>query len=134
MTADQLDFEILVPDGVVARLAISSLEAADASGRFGIWPNHAPFFTVLAPCVLIYRSAAGKEEYAAVDGGVLLVEKGRASIVSREAFTSPRLDEVAGKAAALLAERRAQEHLAGSAFAQLEASLARQIGKLERKK
>jgi F-type H+-transporting ATPase subunit epsilon len=134
MTADQLDFEILVPDGIVARLPVLSLEAADASGRFGIWPNHAPFFTVLAPCVLIYRATDGQEEYAAVDGGVLLVEGGRASIASREAFTSPRLDEVAGKAAALLAERRAQERLANSAFAQLEASLARQIGKMEHKK
>jgi F-type H+-transporting ATPase subunit epsilon len=134
MTAELLDFEILVPDGIAARERIASLEAADSSGRFGIWPNHAPFFTVLAPCVLIYRLEAGQEGYAAVDGGVLLVEMGRASIVSREALTSQRLDDVAGKAAALLAERRAEEQSAMSAFAQLEASLARQLGRLERKK
>lgn len=128
-----LDFEILVPDGVVARRRIASLEAADATGRFGILPNHAPFLTVLAPCVLIYRLSAGQEEYAAVDGGVLLVEGGRASIVSREALTSPRLTDVAAKAAALLAERHAQERSASSAFTQLEVSLARQLGKMERK-
>ncbi|HVX12779.1 MAG TPA: hypothetical protein VHC22_16475 [Pirellulales bacterium] len=134
MTTDLLDFEILVPNGIVARLRISSLEAADASGRFGIWPNHAPFLTVLAPCVLIYRSADRKEGYAAVDGGVLLVESGRASIVSREALTSQRLDDVAGKAAALLAARRTQERAASSAIAQLEASLVKQLGKMERKR
>jgi F-type H+-transporting ATPase subunit epsilon len=130
---DSLDFELLVPDGVVARERISSLEAADASGRFGILPNHEPFFTVLVPCVLLYRLAAGQEQYAAVDGGVLLVELGRASIVSREALTSPKLEDVVGKAAALLAVRRAQERSASSTFAELEASLARQLGKMEGK-
>ena len=134
MNDDLLDFEILVPDGIVAQERIASLEAADASGRFGIWPHHEPLFTVLAPCVLVYRLGSGKEQYAAVDGGVLLVEAGRASIVSREALTSSRLDDVADKARALLAARRAQERSTSSAFAELEASLARQLGQLERKK
>ena len=133
MSDDLLDFEILVPDGIVAQQRIASLEAADASGRFGIWPRHEPFFTVLAPCVLVYRLGSGNEQYAAVDGGVLLVEAGRASIVSREALTSSRLDDVADKARALLASRRAQERSTSSAFAELEASLARQLGRLERK-
>lgn len=133
MTPGALDFEILVPDGVVTKERISSLEAEDASGRFGIWPHHAPFFTVLAPCVIVYRPEGGGEQYAAIDGGVLLVESGRASIVSREALASPRLDDVAGKARALLAARRVQERSTRSAFAELEASLARQLGRLERK-
>lgn len=131
MTTDLLDFEILVPDGVVARERVSSLEAADASGRFGIWPHHEPFFTVLAPCVLVYRLADGQEQYAAVDGGVLLVEHGRASIVSREALTSARLDAVAGKARELLEARRAQERSTSSAFLELEAALAKQLGQME---
>lgn len=133
MTPSLLDFEILVPDGVAAQQRISSLEAEDASGRFGIWPHHEPFFTVLAPCVLVYRLENGAERYAAVDGGVLLVEAGRASIASREAIVSPRLDDVAGKARELLTARRALERSTSSAFAELEASLARQLGQLERK-
>lgn len=133
MTAGLLDFEILVPDGVVAAQKIASLEAADASGRFGIWPHHEPFFTVLAPCVLVYRLGNGAEQYAAVDGGVLLVESGRASIASREALVSASLDDVAGKARDLLAARRAAERSTSSAFAELEAALARQLGQMERK-
>jgi F-type H+-transporting ATPase subunit epsilon len=133
MTTNLLDFEILVPDGVVASERISSLQAADASGRFGVWPRHEPFFTVLSPGVLTYRLADGREQYAAVDGGVLLVEMGRASVATREALTSPRLEDVAARAAALLAARRAQEQSASSAFAELEVSLARQLGKLEQK-
>ena len=130
---DLLEFEILVPDGVVASERISSLEAADATGRFGIWPLHEPFFTVLSPGLLKYRLADGTQQYAAVDGGVLLVEMGRASVATREALTSSRLDDVAAKAAGLLSARRAQEQSASSAFAELEVSLARQLGKLEQK-
>lgn len=134
MKTDLLEFEILAPDGVVSRERISSLEAEDASGRFGIWPHHEPFFTVLAPGVLVYRLANGQEQYAAVDGGVLLVDHGRASIVSREALTSARLDDVAGKARELLAARRALERSTSSAFAELEAALAKQLGQMEGRK
>jgi F-type H+-transporting ATPase subunit epsilon len=134
MKTGLLDFEILVPDGVVSHEQISSLEAEDASGRFGIWPHHEPFFTVLAPGVLVYRLENGQELYAAVDGGVLLVEHGRASIVSREALTSPRLEDVAGKARELMAARRALERSTSSAFAELEAALAKQLGQMEGRK
>ncbi len=58
-------------------------------------PNHEPFLTLLAPCVLEYRDAEGQTRYAAADGGVLLMERRSTSIVTREAVVADRLEEVA---------------------------------------
>src|SRR5262249_28664388 len=101
-----LDLEILVPGQVIAQTRIVALQAADASGRFGIRTGHEDFLTVLVPCVIGYRLEDDQERFAAVDGGVLRLEAGRISIVTRDAVVSDRLDQVAAAAAAMLAARK----------------------------
>jgi F-type H+-transporting ATPase subunit epsilon len=122
-----LELEILVPEGVVVRGRICGLQAADASGRFGILPSHEQFLTLLAPCVLFYRDEEGGDHYAAADGGVLLLEGGKASVVTREAVAADRLDEVADAAAAMLEARRQRERLARTEFTELQTALLRQL-------
>jgi F-type H+-transporting ATPase subunit epsilon len=126
-----MDLEILVPDGVVVKTRIRGLQAADASGRFGIWPGHEAFLTLLVPCVVFYRDADGSDRYAAADGGVLLVEQDHVSLVTREAVVADRLELVADKAAAMLEERRHLEKTAQAEFAELQTSLVRELGKVE---
>jgi F-type H+-transporting ATPase subunit epsilon len=129
-----LDLEILVPDGVVLRTRVRSLQAEDASGRFALLPGHQAFLTVLIPGVLVYRDEEGREHYAAVDGGVLLLEQGRVSVATSDAVVADRLEEVADAAAAMLTARRAQERTARAAFAELETTLLRELGNVERRR
>jgi F-type H+-transporting ATPase subunit epsilon len=124
------DLEILVPDSVVVRQRVRSLQATDASGRFGIWPGHQELLTLVAPCVLVYRGEEDREHYAAADGGVLLLEEGRVSIVTREAVTAERLEDVAAAAAAMLAARRQSERAAREEFAELQTALLRELGEM----
>jgi F-type H+-transporting ATPase subunit epsilon len=126
-----LELEIIAPHRVVARSSVVDLQAADASGRFGIRPGHEDFLTVLVPCVLRYRAPDGTESFAAVDGGVLLVEDGRISIVTRDAVVAGRLEDVADSAAAMLAAREQKERAARSGFAELETSLLRELREAE---
>lgn len=127
MNEASMQFELLVPDGVIVEEPILGLQAADASGRFGLWPNHEQFLTVLVPCVLTFRRLDGRERYAAADGGVLLLENNRLSVVTREALSADRLEDVAGAAAAMFAARKAQERTARSAFFELELTLLREL-------
>ena len=106
---------------------VEALQAADASGRFGLWPNHERFLTILVPCVLTYREEGGRTSFAAVDGGVLLSEQNRVSVVTRDAVVAPRLEEVADAAAAMLRTRREQERAARAAFAELESRVADRV-------
>lgn len=124
-----LGLEIVVPDAVVLAARVTGVQAADATGRFGLRPGHEPFVTVLAPSLLVYTDEAGAERYAAVDGGVLLLEGDRVSVVTREAVLADRLEEVAEKAAAILDARRRQERHARAEFDELQTALVRQLAR-----
>jgi F-type H+-transporting ATPase subunit epsilon len=128
-----LNLEIIAPHRLIAHCRVVALHAADASGRFGIWPGHEDFLTVLIPCVLRYRGEDGHESFAAVDGGVLLLEDGRISVATRDAVVGERLDEVADKAAAMLDARKNKEQAARTGFAELETSLLRELRKAEQR-
>lgn len=128
-----MELEILVPDGVVLQARVQSLQAADASGRFGIWPGHEAFLTLLTPCVIFLRDEGGKERFVAADGGVLRALDHKISIVTREAVAADRLDEVAQAAAAMLQARRTLEKSAQAEFAELQVSLLRELRKVEKK-
>ena len=129
-----LELEIFVPDGTLLHTRAAAVQAADASGRFGLWPHHERFVTLLAPCLLIYREEGKVEHYAAVDGGVLLAEDDRVSVVTREAVLAERLEDVAAAARAMLAARQAEEQAARAEFAELQVSLLRELRALEHKK
>jgi F-type H+-transporting ATPase subunit epsilon len=128
-----LELEILVPDGVLVRERITGLQATDASGRFGVLPGHETFLTLLVPCVLCYRDEGGRERYAAADGGALVVEADRVVVVTREAVTAERLEEVAGAATAMLEARRVKEKTARTEFAELQTSLLRELREVQKR-
>ncbi|HEY2158501.1 MAG TPA: hypothetical protein VGH33_22920, partial [Isosphaeraceae bacterium] len=111
-----LGLQILVPDEVVLDTLVSGVQAADATGRFGLRPGHERFVTVLVPSLLVYTDDAGTERYAAVDGGVLLLEGDRVSVVTPEAVLADRLEDVVERAAAILDVRRRQERTARAEF------------------
>lgn len=129
-----LDLEILVPDGTVLHTRAASVQATDASGRFGLLPNHEAFLTLLAPCVLLFREEDGRERYAAADGGVLLLEGNHVAVVTREAVVADRLEEVADAAATMLRARQAEEKTARTEFAELQFALLRELRKVEQRR
>jgi F-type H+-transporting ATPase subunit epsilon len=121
----------MVPDGVVFKSRIHGLSAADASGRFGLLPGHEMFVTVLEPGLVLFRDEQNCERFAAVDGGVLVLKDGHVSIACREAIVAEHLEEVAGRAAAMIEERRLNEQTARADFAELQATLLRQLRNAE---
>ncbi len=128
-----LTLQIIAPDQTIVDCSVSALQASDASGRFGIWPGHEDFLTVLVPCVLRYRAEDGRDSFAAVDGGVLLLEDGRISVVTRDAVVAGRLDDVADEAAAMLGARKEKEEAARAGFAELKTSLLRELRAAEQR-
>ncbi len=128
-----LELEILVPDGIALQARVVSLRAMDASGQFGVRTGHEALLTLLVPCLLTFHEENGRERYAAADGGVLLVEKDRVSIVTREAVLADRMEEVADAAKAMLEARRRHERTARTEFAELQSSLLSELHKVEKR-
>lgn len=129
-----LELQILVPDAVVLSTRVTGLSAADASGRFGLRPGHEPFLTVLAPSLVVYTDEAGRERYAAVDGGVLLLENNRAAITTREAVLADDLNEIATRAQSILAERYKRERISRAEFNELQTALVRQLAQVGKRR
>jgi hypothetical protein len=57
----------------------------------------------------------------------MLLEQGKISIATRDAVVVDSLDEVADKAAAMLAVREEKEEAARSGFTELETTLLREL-------
>lgn len=127
-----LGLTILVPDAVVLDARVTGVQAADATGRFGLRPGHERFVTALAPSLLVYTDEGGREHYAAVDGGVLLLDGDRVSVVTREAVLADRLEDVAARAAAILDDRRRRERHARVEFDELQTALVKQLARVGR--
>jgi len=125
-----LQLKILVPDAVILDTRVTSVQAADSTGRFGLRSGHEAFVTVLAPSLLVYTNEQGEERYAAVDGGVLMLEGERVSVVTREAVLAERLEDIAERAAAILDARRRQEHHARAEFDELQTALVKQLARV----
>jgi F-type H+-transporting ATPase subunit epsilon len=128
-----LALEILVPDAVVLSTRVTGVQAADATGRFGLRPGHERFVTVVVPSLLVYTDAAGTERYVAVDGGVLVLEDDRVTVVTREAVLADRLEDLAERAAAILDVRRQRERRARAEFDELQTALVKQLARAGKK-
>ncbi|HEX8919819.1 MAG TPA: F0F1 ATP synthase subunit epsilon [Chloroflexota bacterium] len=122
--------EIMQPDGMIAQAEALAVRAVDATGSFGLLPGHEDFCTALAPSILIYRENSDRECYVAVDGGVLVLEDNRVSVVTRDAVLFDDMDHASEAVSSMLQTRREQEREASKTFSKLVAELLEQMPQL----
>lgn len=93
---------------------VVAFRAEDMTGSFGILPGHADFLTVLAPCVLRWRTADDLRRFCAINSGVLRVVDGNyVGVACRDAELDDTLETLearvrAAREARVDAARRAQ--------------------------
>ena len=74
---------------------IKHIRLKDETGFFGVMKNHIDFLTVLVPSLCYYRDVRDREMFLAVDGGILDVRGGIASLTSREVHESEDAEKLA---------------------------------------
>jgi F-type H+-transporting ATPase subunit epsilon len=129
-----LGLQILVSDAVVLDTRVIGVQAADETGRFGLRPGHEPFVTVLSPSLVVYTGEDGQERYAAVDGGILILEDNRVSVVTREAALSNDLDDLSRRAATILDTHQIEERRARTEFHELQTALVKQLAQVGKRR
>lgn len=93
---------------------VRSVRAMDASGSFGILPEHTDLLTVLPASVVEWTEAGGERQFCAVRGGLLTVSEGRkVTVASRHAVRGASLEDLESvvekaRAAEAEADRRAR--------------------------
>lgn len=129
-----LNLQVLLPDGLFLQAEVTGLQAADGTGKFGIWPGAEAFLTLLTPGILSYRDTGEKEHFVALDGGVMLVEKNRVRITTRDAAQADNLEDLVSAASEMLAASQQAEHQAQVEFAELQTVLLRELRRAEKKR
>ena len=85
---------VVTPTSMFER-EIKHIRLKDETGFFGVMKNHIDFLTVLVPSLCYYRDVRDREMFLAVDGGILDVRGGIASLTSREVHESEDADKLA---------------------------------------
>jgi F-type H+-transporting ATPase subunit epsilon len=126
-----LSLEILMPDKTLLRAEPVEVRAVDATGSFALLPLHEDFCTALVPSILTYAEPDGSEHYVALDGGALVLEDGRVSVVTRDGVASDDIDRASARVADMLRLRQVQEQEAATTLRKLVAELLQRLSQLE---
>ena len=103
--------EIITPDRVFYSGEASFIEFTTASGEIGVYKNHIPMTTVLAPGIVTIHEAEGPKE-AAVHAGFVEILNDKVTLLAEVAEWPDEIDISRAEAAKERAEERLRNHSA----------------------
>src|SRR5208282_2535094 len=105
-----LKLEIVTPDAQTFSDDVEMVTLPGSEGEMGIYPQHVPLMTQLAPGEVIVRKD-GHDIFLAVGEGFVEVTGDHVSILTDMAIKADNIDEVKAEEARRKAEARLAEHL-----------------------
>lgn len=127
--AEMFELKIIEPDGMFFEGQATFLEFASVMGEMGVYANHIPLTTILAPGVVKIHND-GQVQKAAVMGGFIEIQKDRITVMAENAEWPEEIDVERAKAAKKRAEERLQKKDAGLDTARAEAALKRAMARI----
>src|SRR5438094_292678 len=124
-------FEILTLQKLFLHEDVRFVIAPGQEGVFEILANHAPFVFALKPGVLRMRTPDGEDQYVAVGGGFLVVQKERTTVMTRSAERPEEIDVTRAQRAKERAEQRLQARTLDTDTARAQAALQRALARLK---
>jgi F-type H+-transporting ATPase subunit epsilon len=124
MSSASFPLQVITPQSVFEREA-SYLRLRDRTGYFGVMRGHLAYLTLLESGLGYYRTRDGAEVFLAVDGGLLSVERGRATICSPEVFEGPDAAALARQIDQTRARRQESERVYARMIEGLEREFVR---------
>lgn len=127
--ADMFELKIIEPDGMFFEGQASFLEFASVTGEMGVYANHIPLTTILAPGVVKIHNE-GQVKKAAVMGGFVEIQKDRITVMAENAEWPEEIDVERAKAAKERAEKRLHDRTADIDLVRAEAALKRAMARI----
>ena len=100
--------EIITPDRAFYSGEASFIEFTTASGEIGVYKNHIPMTTVLAPGIVTIHEAEGPKE-AAVHAGFVEILNDKVTLLAEVAEWPDEIDIKRAEEAKIRAERRLKD-------------------------
>ena len=124
--------KVLLPSRVLVDEQVSKVVAEAGNGFFALLPRHVDFLAALVPGLFSFVTTEGREEFLAVDEGIL-VKVGQEVLVStRNATRGPDLGVLQRTVEEQYRRQDERERQTRSALAKLEADLVRRFIDLRR--
>lgn len=125
--ADNLfSLEIITPDRIFYKGEASMIEFTAEDGDIGVYKNHIPLTTVVAPGVLTITEPEGKKQ-AALHAGFAQILPDKVTILAEVAEWPDEIDVNRATAARERAEKRLHDHEAGVDTARAEIALKKAL-------
>lgn len=127
--AEIFELKIIEPDGMFYEGEASFLEFATVMGEMGVYANHIPLTTILAPGVVKIHQD-GQVKKAAIMGGFVEIQKDKITVMAENAEWPEEIDVERAKAAKKRAEERLQRKEANTDMVRAEAALKRAMARI----
>lgn len=115
----EMTLKILLPTSKFLEEKVEKVKAEGFEGEFCLKPRHIDYATVLIPGIFSYVSLSGKENYIALDQGILVKQGPKVLMVTRRAIAG-ELGQLNNEVKNMLIERDEREKQNRSAVAMLE--------------
>jgi F-type H+-transporting ATPase subunit epsilon len=123
--------KVLLPSEILLDAAVTKVNAEAENGAFCLLPRHIDFVAALVPGLLSFVTEDGREEFLAVDEGILVKCGPQVLVSTRQAVRGPELGTLRQAIDEQFRVVDEQEKKARAAVARLEADLVRRFLELK---
>lgn len=127
--AETIKLQVITPDKEFFHGDVSMVELNTADGELGVYPQHIPLTTAVAPGVLKIHQD-GQVKKAALLSGFLQILPEKMTILAEVCEWPEEIDGARANEARIRAERRLTEHSPETDIARAEAALQRALVRL----
>jgi F-type H+-transporting ATPase subunit epsilon len=119
--------KVLLPTEVLIEEDVTKVIAEAYNGFFCLLPRHVDFVSDIVPGILSFETIRGREEFLAVDEGILIKCGQEVFVSTRNAVKGPDLGQLKRTVKEKFETLDAREKTARSAIAKIEASFVRRF-------
>lgn len=126
MNGGGMNLSIFLPTDHFLKEAVVKIRGEGPGGEFCLKPKHVDYVTALIPSVFSYVTKGGKEQFLAVDQGILIKQGREVKIATRRAV-SGELGQLSREVIEMLDANVEREKQNRSAVARLEAGFLKRF-------
>jgi F-type H+-transporting ATPase subunit epsilon len=122
-----MNLKVLLPTEVLIEEEVNKVIAEAPNGFFCLLPKHVDFVAALVPGILSFETTGGREEFLAVDEGILVKCGQEVFVSTRNAMRGPDLGRLKRTVVEKFEALDEREKTARSAMAKIEAGFVRRF-------
>jgi F-type H+-transporting ATPase subunit epsilon len=122
-----MNLKVLLPTEVLIEEDVTKVIAEAPNGFFCLLPRHVDFVAALVPGILSFETTGGREEFLAVDEGILIKCGLEVTVSTRNAMRGPDLGQLKRAVVERFETLDEREKTARFAMARIEAGFVRRF-------